>query len=78
MLFGVIGLPQQGPRALFGLGLAYNTNSFKAVVLSTNDTTTASSSGFGIGTTVGPHYGLDQIISGSVSAVWYFGAAPGR
>lgn len=76
--FGFIGLPQLGLQAQFGFGLAYNSNSFKSVVLSTNDTTTASSSGFGIGTTVGPHYGLDQIISGSISAVWYFGASPGR
>jgi hypothetical protein len=78
MQFGFIGLPQLGLQAQFGFGLAYNSNSFKSVVLSSNDTTTSSASGFGIGTTVGPHYGLDQIISGSISAVWYFGASPGR
>lgn len=78
MQFGFIGLPQLGLQAQFGFGLSYNSNSFKSVVLSSNDTTTSSASGFGIGTTVGPHYGLDQIISGSISAVWYFGAAPGR
>lgn len=76
--FGFIGLPQLGLQAQFGFGLAYNSNSFKSVVLSTNDTTTITSSGFGIGTTVGPNYGLDQIISGSISAVWYFGGAPVR
>ncbi len=76
--FGFIGLPQLGLQAQFGFGLAYANTSFKSVVLSTNDTTTAASSAFGIGTTVGPHYGLTDIITGTVSAIWYFGATPGR
>lgn len=75
--FGFIGLPQLGLQAQFGFGLAYTSISQQSVVLSTNDTTTSSSSSFGIGTTVGPGYGLDEIISGSLSAVWYFGGSPG-
>lgn len=76
--FGFIGLPQLGLQAQFGFGLSYLSQSAKAVTLRNNDTNTSASSGFSIGTTVGPHYGLDQIISGSVSAVWYFGGTPGR
>jgi hypothetical protein len=76
--FGFIGLPQLGLQAQFGFGLSYLSQSAKQVTLRNNDTNTDSRSGFSIGTTVGPHYGLDQIISGSISAVWYFGASPGR
>jgi len=76
--FGFIGLPQLGLQAQFGLGISYSSNSFKSVVISTNDTTTSSSNSFGLGTTVGPNYGLTEIITGSLSAIWYFGAGPGR
>lgn len=76
--FGFIGLPQLGLQAQFGFGLSYNSNSFKSVVLSTNDTTTSSASGFGIGTTVGPHYGVAEIVTGTISVIWYFGGSPGR
>ncbi len=76
--FGFLGLPQLGLQAQFGFGLAYTSASRTSVTISNNDTNTASSSGFGIGTTVGPNYALADIITGSLSAVWYFGGSPGR
>lgn len=76
--FGFIGLPQLGLQAQFGFGLAYTNSSRTSTIVATNTVTTVSNSTFNIGTTVGPHYGLDQIINGSISAVWYFGASPGR
>lgn len=78
MQFGFIGLPQLGLQAQFGFGLNYTSTSRNSTVVATNTVTNVSNSTFGIGTTVGPHYGLDQIISGSISAVWYFGGSPGR
>ena len=46
-------------------------------MLRNNDTTTNSTGAFSLGTTVGPHYGLTDIITGTISAVWYFGSTPG-
>jgi hypothetical protein len=76
--FGFLGLPQLGLQAQFGFGLAYANQSATSVTLRNNDTETGSRSSFGIGTTIGPNYGLAEIISGSLSAVWYFGSSPGR
>ncbi|MDO9018516.1 MAG: hypothetical protein Q8S73_28190 [Deltaproteobacteria bacterium] len=76
--FGFLGLPQLGLQAQFGFGLSYANESTTSVQLRNNDTETGSQSGFGIGTTIGPNYGLAEIISGSLSAVWYFGGTPGR
>jgi hypothetical protein len=78
MQFGFIGLPQLGLQAQFGFGLTYTNTSRNTTIVATNTVTNVSSSTFNIGTTVGPHYGLDQIINGSISAVWYFGSSPGR
>ncbi len=75
--FGFIGLPQLGLQAQFGFGISYQTTSSKSVVLRNNDTTTNSTGAFSLGTTVGPHYGLTDIITGTISAVWYFGSTPG-
>lgn len=75
--FGFLGVPQLGLIAQFGFGVDFTSISGQTVVLSTNDTTTTSTSAFRLGTTVGPNYGLADIISGSISAVWYFGGAPG-
>lgn len=79
--FGFVGLPQLGLQASFGFGIAFRNNSQTETITRNNgprtDTTT-SNSGFGLGTTVGPNYGLADIIQGSLSAVWYFGGAPSR
>lgn len=75
--FGFLGIPQLGLQAQLGLGLTFNSNTAEAVVRSNNDTTRVSSSNFGIATTVGPNYSLADIITGSISAVYYFGSAPG-
>lgn len=74
--FGFLGLPQLGLIAQFGFGIAYTSLSGKSVTLSTNDTTTTSNSSFRLGTTIGPNYGLADIITGTISAVWYFGGSP--
>lgn len=75
--FGFLGVPQLGLIAQFGFGVDFTSVSGKTVVLSSNDTTTTSTSAFRLGTTLGPSYGLADIITGSISAVWYFGGAPG-
>lgn len=76
--FGFIGLPQLGLQAQIGAALQVNNFSALSELRRNGDTVEVSSSNFNIGTTVGPHYGLADIINGSVSAVWYFGGAPGR
>lgn len=81
--FGFLGIPQLGLQATLGVELAYGTSSFNTVVTTTRagqqprTETTASASGFSIGTTVGPNYSLAEMITGSISAVYYFGSAPG-
>lgn len=80
--FGFLGAPQLGLIAQFGLGLGYtSTSQTDEQVPSgrrTNAATTTRSSGeFTLGTTIG-NYSLSDIISGSISAVWYFGGAPSR
>ncbi|MBL8600959.1 MAG: hypothetical protein JNK72_03450 [Myxococcales bacterium] len=76
--FGFIGVPQLGLQAQFGAALALNYFSALAELRRNGDTVEVSSTNFTLGTTLGPHYGLADIISGSISAVWYFGGAPGR
>lgn len=79
--FGFLGVPQLGLQASIGFGIQFRNNSLTETVTRNSgprtDTTTSQSS-FGLGTTVGPGYGLADIISGSLSAVWYFGGAPNR
>lgn len=76
--FGFLGIPQLGLIAQFGLGMSYTSGVYEAVVRRNSDTTRISSSDFALGTTLGPNYSLSDIITGSVSAVYYFGNAPGR
>lgn len=80
--FGFLGAPQLGLIAQFGLGLTYASISrTDDEVPSSNrrvsSTTTNSQGQFSLGTTIG-NYSLSDIISGSLSAVWYFGGSPSR
>jgi hypothetical protein len=74
--FGFIGVPQLGLQAQIGAALQVNSFSALAELRRNGDSVEISNSSFGIGTTLGPHYGLQDIINGSISAVWYFGNAP--
>lgn len=79
--FGFLGVPQLGLQASIGVSIDYNSRSTSSTITRTGATRvdmTTSNSNFGFGTTVGPGYGLADIISGSLSAVWYFGGAPSR
>ena len=81
--FGFLGIPQLGLQATLGVGLDYGSSSFNTVITTTRagqqprTETTASASGLSVGTTVGPNYSLAEMITGSISAVYYFGSAPG-
>lgn len=80
--FGFLGAPQLGLIAQFGLGLQYRTTSRTDEEVPSGNrrvssTTTASAGEFTLGTTIG-NYSLADIISGSLSAVWYFGGSPSR
>lgn len=79
--FGFLGAPQLGLIAQFGLGLGYTSSSKTDDYLPsrTQDSrqVTSSRGEFGLGTTIG-NYSLSDIITGSVSAVWYFGGSPTR
>ena len=75
--FGFLGVPQLALIGQFGLGLSFQTQSFNQNMPAVNMSNSASRSQFSLGTTFGPGYGLADIISGSVSAVWYFGGQPG-
>lgn len=79
--FGFLGAPQLGLIAQFGLGLTYTSSSSTdenvPSMRQQSSSSTSSRSEFGLGTSVG-NYSLSDIISGSVSAVWYFGGAPTR
>jgi len=74
--FGFIGLPQLGLQAQIGAALQVNSFSALAELRRNGDSVEVSQSNFGIGTTLGPSYGLADIINGSISAVYYFGNAP--
>ncbi len=74
--FGFIGLPQLGLQAQIGAALQVNNASALSELRRNGNSSEISRSTFNIGTTIGPHYGLADIINGSVSAVWYFGNAP--
>jgi hypothetical protein len=82
--FGFLGIPQLGLQASLGVALAYQSGSMNTVRTTTRagqqprTETTVSESLFTVGTTVGPQYGLADIITGSISAVYYFGNAPSR
>ncbi len=82
--FGFLGIPQLGLQASLGLALNYLSGSANTVRTTTRagqqprTETTVSESSFTLGTTVGPNYSLADIITGSISAVYYFGNAPGR
>ena len=76
--FGFLGIPQLGLLAQFGLGMRYVSQTNRSIVNPGNRETSTTASGFGIATTVGPNYSLADILSGSISAVWYFGGSPGR
>lgn len=76
--FGFLGIPQLGLQAQFGLGMRYISQSVRAISNPGSQEFSTVTSGFGLATTVGPNYGLADIIGGSISAVWYFGGAPGR
>ena len=76
--FGFLGIPQLGLLAQFGLGMRYFSQANRSIVNPGNRETSTTGSGFGISTTVGPNYSLAEILSGSISAVWYFGSSPGR
>lgn len=76
--FGFLGVPQLGLIAQLGLGLAYTSSTYEAVVRRNSDTTRIASGRFSLATTIGPDYSLADIITGSVSAVYYFGNAPNR
>ena len=79
--FGFLGAPQLGLIAQFGLALGYQTRTVTTDILlsrqQTANTVTISRSNFDLGTTIG-NYSLADIISGSLSAVWYFGGSPSR
>jgi hypothetical protein len=80
--FGFLGAPQLGLIAQFGLGLSYATVSRTDEQVPSGNrrvssTTTNSTGQFNLGTTIG-NYSLADIISGSLSAVWYFGGSPSR
>lgn len=74
--FGFLGAPQLGLIAQFGVGLGFQTRSVTTDILlsrqQTANTTSNSRSGFEVGTTIG-NFGLADIITGSLAAVWYFG-----
>jgi len=82
--FGFLGIPQLGLQASLGLALNYLSSSTNTVTTTTRagqqprTERNASDSLFSIGTTVGPNYSLADIITGSISAVYYFGNAPTR
>lgn len=73
--FGFIGIPQLALQAQFGLSMRYATATVRSVTLPGNLENSNTQSGFGIATTVGPNYGLADIIGGSISAVYYFGGS---
>lgn len=75
--FGFLGVPQLALQGQFGLALQFRSQSQTVDRPSMNFTASSSQSGLSVGTTFGPGYGLADIISGSISAVWYFGGQPG-
>lgn len=82
--FGFLGIPQLALQASLGFALNYLNTSTNTVRTTTRagqpprTETTVSETALAIGTTVGPQYSLADIISGSISAVYYFGNAPTR
>jgi hypothetical protein len=82
--FGFLGIPQLGLQASIGFNLNFQTSSQNTVRTTTRageqprTETTTSNNAFNFGTTVGPSYSLADIITGSISAVYYFGNAPTR
>lgn len=82
--FGFLGIPQLGLQASIGFSINYLTSSQNTVRTTTRmgeqprTETTTSNNAFNFGTTVGPNYSLSEIITGSISAVYYFGNAPSR
>lgn len=76
--FGFLGVPQLGLIAQLGLGLSYTSSTYESVLRRNSNTTREASGRFNLATTIGPDYSLADIISGSISAVYYFGNAPNR
>ncbi len=82
--FGFLGIPQLGLQASLGFAINYSSDSTTTVSTTTRagqqprTETTNSASLFNASTTVGPGYSLAEIITGSISAVYYFGNAPTR
>lgn len=72
--FGFLGIPQLGLQAQFGLNMQFTSQSATAIVAPGNREYSMSRSSFGLGTTVG-NFSLEDIITGSLAAVWYFGSA---
>jgi hypothetical protein len=75
--FGFIGIPQLALQAQLGLQLRYTSSTLESVPRRSQLSTSSTRSDFGLGTTVGPNYGLGDILSGAISVIYYFGSAPG-
>lgn len=76
--FGFMGVPQLGLEAQLGVALAYDAKHLETTLRGTGSTSSVSTDSVNFGTTAGPAYGLDQVLKGSLSAVWYFGARTQR